>query len=232
MAPSVGDTAANFYSQKNFGGDEYPYKIGDDESVPGELNDKFFSVNVGGAAKVIAWQHYSETGIYREWTGAVSDISDIGGLSRFKVVDSDTRAIAFIFNDATGGSNKQYSLKVNAADVGSVTVYSNEGDDYHLVGTMPSGGPPVTTAIYVRDEKSGGYIATGSVFFQWNSSTKRKCLCVPSPNSTSLTWGKKLNLSSKEVDIIENDNWPQQLKVERSGASNFAVTLIDNKPSE
>lgn len=35
-----------------------------------------------------------------------------------------------------------------------------------------------------------------------------------------------------EVDIVENDNWPKQLKVERSGPSEFIVTLIDNKPSE
>jgi hypothetical protein len=171
MAPPVDASAANFYSKKDFEGDKYPYVIGDDVSVPGSLNDKFLSVNVGTAAKVIAWQHYNQTGIYKEWTGQNPDITDIGGLSRFKVVDDDTRAISFVFKDATGGSDKQYSLKVNAADVGSILIYSNDGDVFHLVGIMPSGGPPVTTAIYVRDEKSGGYIATGSVYFQWNSGT-------------------------------------------------------------
>ncbi|KAF2962745.1 hypothetical protein GQX73_g10826 [Xylaria multiplex] len=207
MAPSVDATAVNFYTKKDFEGDKFPYSIGDDISVPTDLNDKFLSVNVGVAAKVIAWQHYNSTGIYKEWTGENPDISEIEGLSRFKVVDNDTRAITFIFKDATGGADKQYSLKLNAADVGTILIYSNDGDDYHLVGIMPSGGPPVVTAIYVRDESTGVYIATGSVFFQWNS-------------------------ASKQVDIVESDNWPPQLKYERSGPSSFIVTLIDNKPSE
>jgi hypothetical protein len=174
MAPSVGATAVNFYSKKDFGGDPFPYIIGDDISVPGNLNDKFLSVNVGTAAKVIAWQHYNSTGIYKEWTGENPDITNIGGLSRFKVVDSDTRAVLFNFKDVTGGADKQYSLKLNAADVGSILIYSNDGDDYYLVGIMPSGGPPVTTAIYVRDEKSGVYTAIGSVFYQWNSGSGRE----------------------------------------------------------
>ncbi|RYP49407.1 hypothetical protein DL768_004880 [Monosporascus sp. mg162] len=207
MAPPVDATAVNFYSKKDFGGDKYPYTIGDDIEVPTDLIDQFLSVNVGTAAKVIAWQHYNSTGIYKEWTGENPDITGIGGLSRFKVVENDTRAISFIFKDTTGGAEKQYSLKVKAADVGEILIYSNDGDAYHLVGIMPSGGPPVTTAIYVRDEKSGVYIATGSVFFQWNS-------------------------GSGEVDIVESDNWPPQLEWERSGHSSFIVTLVNNKPSE
>lgn len=67
MAPPVEPTQANFYTGKDFGGDKFEYLVGSDVSVPGELNDKFQSVNVGFNAKVIAWQHYNSTGIYREW---------------------------------------------------------------------------------------------------------------------------------------------------------------------
>lgn len=181
MAPPVDPTAVIFYTEKNFGGDAHPYKVGDDVSLPSDLNDKFLSVNVGVAAKVLAWRDYNKQGPYREWTGPNPDISDIEGLSCFVVVDGDTRAIAFLFKDATGGADRQYSLTVNAADVGEVKIYSNDGDDYRVVGLMPSGGPPVTTAIYVRDEKSGGYIATGSVFFQWSSEADREYSRIRSP---------------------------------------------------
>ncbi|KAK3952313.1 membrane binding-domain-containing protein [Pseudoneurospora amorphoporcata] len=207
MAPSVNPTTVVFYQKKDFEGTGDTYAVGQDVSVPGSLNDKYLSVAVGASAKVIAWQHYNESGIYREWAESQADISDIGGLSRFTVVDNDTRAISFLFKDATGGADKQYSLKVDARDVGTVTLYSNSGDQYGLVGILPAGGPPVTTAIYVRDEKSGVYVAIGSVFFQWNEETK-------------------------EVDVVENDNWPEQLTQKRTGGSSFEITLVDNKPSE
>jgi hypothetical protein len=88
------------------------------------------------------------------------------------VVPSNTRAIAIAFQDATGGKPRQYTLKLDAADVGTVKLFSNdsaaeEGNEYRLVGLMPEGGPPVTTAVYVRNEADGGYVAVGSVYFQW-----------------------------------------------------------------
>lgn len=95
---------------------------------------------------------------------------------------------------------------MDAHDVGSVILYSNDGDEYRLVGMMPQDGPPVTTAMYIRDEKSGSYLSVGSVFFQWDPSTEG-------------------------VKIVENDNWPKQLKEEQKGPSSFLITLIDNKPS-
>lgn len=174
MAPSVDPTTVIFYTEKDFGGDAHPYKVDDDVSLPSELNDKFLSVNVGIAAKVLAWRDYKKQGPYREWTGPNPDISDIEGLSCFMVVSGDTRAIAFLFKDATGGADRQYSLTVDAHGVGEVKMYSNDGDEYRVAGLMPANGPPVTTAIYVRDENSGVYIATGSVYFKWNPDTERK----------------------------------------------------------
>ncbi|KAK3936702.1 Beta/Gamma crystallin-domain-containing protein [Diplogelasinospora grovesii] len=203
MAPPVNPTSVNFYAAKDFAGEKFEYKIDDDVALPGSLNDRFLSVNVGINAKVIAWQHYNESGRYREWEGENPDISDIGGLSRFKVVTGDTRAIAFKFRDATGGSPKKYSLKLVAHDVGVTTLYSNDPEDsdaYRLVGVMPEDGPPVTTALYCRDEEVGAYVWTGSVFFQWDK-------------------------EANKVDIVENDNWPEGLEEEQTGPSTFVVTL-------
>ncbi|KAL2131686.1 hypothetical protein VTI74DRAFT_4729 [Chaetomium olivicolor] len=212
MATQIDPTAAVFYASPDLTGTATPYAIGADISLPTSLNDKFQSVNVGASAKVIAWQHYDESGIYQEWAaGEHPDISSIGGLSRFKVVEGNTRAVAFAFKDATGGKKRQYSLKVEARDVGTVTLYSGEegegeGTEYRLVGIMPEGGPPVTTALYVRDESSGAYVALGSVYFQWSEKEDR-------------------------VEIVENENWPAQLKQERTGASTFVLTLVDSTPS-
>ncbi|KAJ4289953.1 hypothetical protein N0V88_006751 [Collariella sp. IMI 366227] len=160
----------------NLSGTPTPYTIGADVALPSSLNDKYQSVSVGASAKS----------------------------SRV------TRAVAFAFKDATGGKKKQYSLKVEAREVGTVTIYPGKRqrarEEYRLVGIMPEGGPPVTTAVYVRDEASGAYVALGSVYFQWNEKEDR-------------------------VDIVENENWPVQLKQERTGASQFVVTLVDSTPS-
>jgi hypothetical protein len=98
----------------------------------------------------------------------------LGGLSRFKVVDGNTRAISFLFQDATGGDAKQYSLKLHLASVGSVTLYSIEDDKYRLVGIMPSNGPPVTTAVYIRNESTGVDFTSGSIYFQWDSTNSSR----------------------------------------------------------
>lgn len=204
---SVAPDEVDFFDKTNFDGNSYRYHIGDDVNLyPGALNDKFNSVIVGSGAKVLAWQHANASGVYRELTGKNPSMAELKGLSRFKVIDDDTRVIAFLFKDTTGGDPKQYSLKLDAADVGEKLLYSNEDDDYKLVGTIPDDGTVVTTALYLRDEKSGQYLAIGSVYFQWNKTTT-------------------------QVDIVSSENFPKQLKSERAGPTKFVVTLISNEPS-
>lgn len=139
---------ATFYRSTNYGGDAFPYRLGANEELPTNLNDKFKSVRVGSMVKVLAWQHYGGTGQYREWEVDTPDITDIGGLSWFKVIESTTLSIA----------------------VGSVTTLSGD-PEFALIGTMPADGPLVTTAINVRDVPTGVYIAVGSVYFVWNPET-------------------------------------------------------------
>jgi|GEM_PF-2325714 len=207
MAAQVAPEQAQFYVSKDFGGSPQTYKVGDDINLyPGDFNDKFKSAIIGSAVKVLAWQHDSGVGDHEVLTGSNPDISFVGGLSRFKILPLATRIIAFKFKDATGGAARRYSLKVNAADVGERLLYSNEDDEFKLVGTMPEKGPSVTTAIYVRDEQTGSYLATGSVFFQWNAGTQ-------------------------QVDIVSQQNFPAQLKHERADASSFILTLTSNVPT-
>lgn len=208
-APPVDSQAAVFYEGKDFEGTEHDYKVGDNISVSEDLNDKLLSVNIGSLAKVIAWRDYdnsSDSGTFQEWTGPQPDITSLGGLSRFAVTAINDRAISFLFKDATGGDERQYSLKINAAEVGEALLYSNVDDEYRLVGIMPDNGPPVTTAIYLRDEYSGVYIAVGSIFFQWDE-------------------------ANDQVEIVQDDNWPNQLTSEQTDKSAFLITMIDKTPT-
>jgi hypothetical protein len=205
--PPVPHDEVAFFTQNDYKGDKHPYRIGDDINLyPGGLNDKFKSAAVGSDAKVLAWQHANSSGNYKELEGAVPDLSDIGGLSRFKVITNDTRVIAFKFTDTTGGAPRQYSLKLIAADVGEKLLYSDEDNDFKLVGTIRESGPPVTTAIYIRNEHTGQYFDPGSVFFQWNKNTQ-------------------------QVDIVSNENFPKQLRSERAGPSKFIMALISDVPN-
>lgn len=204
--PPVSDGEVVFFTKSQYEGDKHSYRIGDDINLyPGELNDKFKSAVVAWDAKVLAWQHDNASGHYKELEGTVPDLSDIGGLTRFKVISSDTRVIAFKFTDKTGGAPKQYSLKLIAADVGEKILYSDEDDEFKLVGTIRESGPPVTTAVYLRNEHSGQYFDPGSIYFRWNK-------------------------DSKQVDIVEEGNFPKQLRHERAGPSKFIIELISNEP--
>jgi hypothetical protein len=194
------DDQVTFYAQLSFAGEAHTYDLGADENLhPGELNDKFKSVKVGRQAKVLAWQHANQTGKYREWDLDQADITGIGGLSRFKVIRDTTLPIAVRLEDLTGGQNRQYSLKVDSFEVGQALVYSGD-PEYGLVGIMPEDGPPVTTAIYVRDEQSGNYVATGAVHFAWNSTTK-------------------------SVDIADDTNFPANMEYKRDGRNQFIFEL-------
>lgn len=102
----------------------------------------------------------------------------------------------------------EYSLKLDAHDVGTILIKSNEDPlEWHLVGILPADGPAVTTAVFLRDEKTGVYLSVGSIYFKWNKDTK-------------------------EANIVESEHFPPQLKHKRKGPSAFEITLVDNKPSQ
>lgn len=196
----MSEQEVTFHTGTNYTGDAHTYVVGSDENLyPGGLNDRFKSVRVGRKAKVLAWQHANQTGKYREWDVDQPDISDIGGLTRFKVVESTTLPIAVRLQDLTGGPARRYSLKIASYDVGDTIVHSGD-PEYGLVGVMPEDGPPVTTAIYVRDEHSGAYVAVGAIYFVWNSSTK-------------------------SIDVADASNVPENLGYSRDGRNQFTFTL-------
>ncbi|MFF4961639.1 beta/gamma crystallin domain-containing protein [Streptomyces sp. NPDC001222] len=198
----MNDQEVTFYTRPDYMGDAHTYALGTDENLhPGELNDKFKSVKVGRKVKILAWQHSNQTGKYREWDLDQPDISDIGGLTRFKVVESTTLPVVVRLQDLTGAPAGKYSLKVSSYDVGDTIVYSGD-PEYGLVGVMPEDGPPVTTAIYVRDEHTGAYVAVGAIYFTWNPDTK-------------------------SIDVADASNLPENLAYSREGRNQFTFKLTE-----
>jgi Membrane binding/Beta/Gamma crystallin len=194
---------ATFYTSANYSGESYPYKLGTQESLPGGLNDRFRSLHAGELVKVLAWQHYGQSGRYREWQADTPDITDLGGLSTFRVVEKTTLAIAVRLRDDTGAEPGRYSLKIVSYDVGEITTRSGD-PEYSLIGFMPADGPAVTTAIYVRDEQSGQYAAIGSVYFVWNPETEA-------------------------VDIAEETHFPGNMTRQRDGSNQFTFHLTSTR---
>jgi len=165
------DTEVEFFTQPNYTGPAHTYPRGADENLsPDTLTDRFKSVRIGRRAKVFTWDYEGVSGERSELTADSPDITDIGRPTRFLVADSASMGIFIRFGDATGATPGRYSLKVDSFLVGSITVPSAEPNNanLHLIGKMDPSGQPVTTALFVRDESTGAYVAVGSIYFVLN----------------------------------------------------------------
>ncbi|KAI0971468.1 membrane binding-domain-containing protein [Xylaria arbuscula] len=208
MAPQVPEKSANFYDKANFEGASHNYALSSVTHLyPKKIADVYHSVNVGLGAKVNCWHHLDYDGRHGVLEGEAATLVSIGDLTCFSVDKDDTHIIQFRFVDKTGGQPKDYSLTLNLAGIGKKILLSDDGPDFKLAGKINASEGIVTTAIYLRNEKTGVYLATGSIYFKWNS-------------------------EKNEVDIDSEKFWPKQLTHERQGQAKFLVTLVSNKPSE
>ena len=261
--PQVPATEVYFYTEEGYaGGKPRAYKVGEEENLsPAGVGEKYRSVAVGSDVRVLGWQRSSAggsgssedttssdsaattSGAYAELTSSAPALrGPITALSRFRVLDDDTRVLAFKFVDATvggaaGAKLRGYSLKVEAPEIGERILYSNETDDgtgtstdesssgeqgdqgdggdsstggFRLVGTIAEGGPDVTSAVYVRNETTGAYVAVGSARFRWNAQAGRVDLDDANANADS--------------------GFPRQLRAERAAPNKWVVTLVSGEP--
>ncbi|MGW7005558.1 beta/gamma crystallin domain-containing protein [Streptomyces sp. NPDC054933] len=163
------DSEVEFYTQPNYAGTAHTYPQGTDENLsPDALTDRFASVRIGKRAKVFFWNYEGVSGERSELTADSPDITDIGRPTRFLVADSATVGISIRFVDSTGAAAGRHSLKADSFLVGSITIPSGSASG-GFIGKMDPSGQPVTTALFVRDESSGAYVAVGSVHFVWNN---------------------------------------------------------------
>jgi len=162
------ETEVEFYTQPNYNGTAHTYPRGADENLsPDTLTDRFKSVRIGRRTKVFTWNYEGVSGERSELTADSPDITDIGRPTRFLVADSASMGIAIRFADATDSPPGRYSLKADSFLVGSVTI-SSASPNTHFIGKMDPSGQPVTTALFVRDESTGAYVAVGSIYFVLN----------------------------------------------------------------
>lgn len=191
----------DFFPEENYGGVAASSELSKVEHLV--LNSKYFSYELGSGTKLLVWNH-SNYYDQEEWTSSKPSIPSTSTKQCYQVLKGTTSVIGFRFKDITSAEPGSYSLTLNVANIGQVVLLSDESDQFAIAGTMPHDGPPVTTAVYVRDMKTGIYIAQGSVYFEWDS-------------------------SQEKVVIADQTNWPKQLEHEEEGDNNFTITLISTE---
>ncbi|AFZ25584.1 Protein of unknown function (DUF1881) [Cylindrospermum stagnale PCC 7417] len=168
-APSANEVA--FFTATNFGGSEHTYNLGDKVDLyktDPSLNDQFKSVKIGSSdIKVLAWQDDGFHGAFEEYREDTPSINI--ALTSFHVVTNGLSP-SFKFFDATNSSS-QYCLTVKAYEYGDVVDCSKDGEDvFQVIGTLDKNRPePLTTAIYLRNQSTGSYETTGSIYFTYSA---------------------------------------------------------------
>jgi hypothetical protein len=190
------------FPEENFGGT--PDKFEDGTVKHLVLNTKYKSVKRGQDLGLLVWSEAHNLEIWR-WN---NDMASFQGTQKlyesfqvFNTGPKPTFIISVRFKDATGAAPGRYLLTVKAADIGNVDLHSNKVDTFSPIGTMPFDGKDVTTAIYVRDTQTGIYVAQGSIYFG------------------KIKW-------ENNVEIRDDTGFPKQLRHERSGISDFDITLV------
>ncbi|KAF7590611.1 hypothetical protein BBP40_002606 [Aspergillus hancockii] len=199
----VGPDTVDFYAKPNYEDLVKSAKLGEVEHQ--KLGTSYISSRLGDGTKLLVWNHrdYTEQ---KQWTSDQSSIPQSSSVQCYQLFKDTTSVIGFRFKDATGGGKKSISLQLNLVQIGNVKVLSDESDKYAIAGTMPRDRPPVTTAVYVRNEKTGVYIATRSIYFQWDK-------------------------QNQKVVIKGQEGWPNKpLQHHDDGNNNFTITLISTSP--
>ncbi|AKA38043.1 hypothetical protein AXW38_03870 [Yersinia ruckeri] len=161
-------TGAVFYEDRNFVGTSHAYKEREVVyQLPAELNDKFFSVEIGDLSKVHAWRHYfdSEPGqIYKTWTESQADISDIEGLSKFVVAPKDTHLLAIKLTNKSDNPSLAYVFIRTYTIDNPVNIPVN--GDYEIVGLIPDDGKLYVTSVILFDT-DGVPMGQGEAYFKY-----------------------------------------------------------------
>lgn len=198
----VAANTVDFYAKANY---ESPVKTAKLNEVEHQtLGTSYLSGKLGDGTKLLVWNHKD----YTDRTELPSDQPNLPvneHVQCYQVLEGTTSVVGVRFKDATGGEKGQYSLLLKLAQIGDVTVWSDESDKYAIAGAVPRDGTLVTTALYVRDKKTGEYVAVGSIYFKWDN-------------------------DKQHVVILDQEGWPKnQLKHEDDGDNSFTITLISTK---
>ncbi|KID81950.1 Calcium-dependent cell adhesion molecule [Metarhizium guizhouense ARSEF 977] len=191
----------DFYSEENYKGTKTSCTVGQVQHLV--LNTQYHSFQMGIGGGLLVWAENNPVPTVQWHSSKSSFLGEEKKYECFEVLatgEKPTFVIGVKFKDATKAPDGQYQLLVKCANLGEVKLLSNKLDKFTPVGTMPWEGSTVTTAVYVRNLKTGAYVATGSIYFA-------------------------LDPQEQKVVIKSEDNWPKQLEHSQSGASDFIITL-------
>ena len=200
----VAPNTVEFYSKPDYQDSAKTANLEDVEHYV--LGVNYFSYHLGNGTKLLVWDHsnFYDNKIWEQDQQSLPKVSP-GSMQCYQVLRGEkhhaSSVIGIRFKDATGGKPKAFLLILKLAKIGDVPLYSDESDKYAIGGTITQSGPPVTTAVYVRDETTKEYICNGSIFFKWDE-------------------------ENEKVAIGDTTNWPKELKITDDGKNNFTITLI------
>ncbi|KMW72737.1 hypothetical protein TI10_11215 [Photorhabdus luminescens subsp. luminescens] len=166
-------TGVTFFEEKNYQGKSHDYpELDKIISLPSNLNDKFRSVKIGKLSKVHAWRHYNDPeSKYYEWVVDNPDIDrEIRGLSKFRIMQKDTKLVALRVIDDTHSDTK-FSMTVkifNGEEQETIDVNATTDDNYIVVNELLVQ-KEIVTSIYVRNVNTGEYIGNGSFYFSYDA---------------------------------------------------------------
>lgn len=212
---------ANFYKSINYIGEAYYYPESNNiiNLEYSDLNDKFKSVDLGFASKVLAWRHSTDnqTGgqYFKVYEQDTPNLSEINGLTKLKVIPKQSEEVLIRLIDKSG-SNKKFCLYANvfSPDAQASDVIACTDDlGYQVVGYIVNSGSKIVSSLQVRnaqigDSDYGMFINSGNVFY--------------------INENGNINVATDHDSLV---NFPQNMDYEVMGNNRIDFHLSSSEPS-
>lgn len=212
---------ANFYKSTNYIGTPYYYPESNNiiNLEYSDLNDKFRSVDLGLASKVLAWRDSTDDQAggqyFKVYEEDAPNLYEMGGLTKLKVIPKQSEEVLIRLIDQSG-SNKKFCLYANVfspdAQASNVIACSND-PGYQVVGYIVNSGDKIVSSLQVRnaqigDPDYGSFINSGNIFY--------------------INQDGNINIATDHDALV---NFPQNMDYEVIGNNRIDFYLTSSEPS-
>ncbi|OBU42639.1 hypothetical protein AYY27_07175 [Photobacterium damselae] len=211
---------ANFYKSTNYIGTAYYYPESNNiiNLEYSDLNDKFRSVDVGLASKVLAWRHSTDDQYgqyFKIYEEDAPNLWEMDGLTKLKIIPKQSEEVLIRLIDKSG-SNKKFCLYANvfSPDAQASNVVACTDDlGYQVVGYIVNSGDKIVSSLQVRnaqigDPDYGTFINSGNVFY--------------------VNQNRDINIATDHDSLV---NFPQNMDYEVIGNNRIDFHLTSSEPS-